>query len=139
MTLHRSPLRRKAVLVGAVMKSPRSVPRDLPRPAPRKARPVSPASPAQRRKVAGKACVHCGQSPCDPAHVIPRGMLTAGQDDPRAVVALCRQSCHRRYDSGDLDLLPALEAHARDELAFAVLRFGLVGTLRRVTNDRHAC
>jgi hypothetical protein len=102
------------------------------------------ASQAQRSKVRHQGCIVCGPAhddftcgPIDPAHVIPRSMLSAGQDDPLAVVGLGRQ-VHRRYDTGDFDLLPYLERHARQELAFAVVRFGLVNTLQRVTNERLA-
>lgn len=98
-------------------------------------RPVSPASPAQRRKVAGKACIVCAGSPCHPAHTIDRSLCPEGAEDPRAVVALCGQ-CHRLFDEQALDLLPFLEPRYREELAFAVERFGLLATLRRVTNDR---
>lgn len=93
------------------------------------------ASPAQREKVKGAACVACGREPCDPAHLLPRSLLSIGQDDPRAVIALCRDD-HRAYDQGSLDLLPFLEPVYRTELAYAVNRFGLVATLRRVTNTR---
>jgi HNH endonuclease len=83
------------------------------------------------------ACVVCKGEPCDPAHVIPRGLLTEGQDDPRAVIPLCRGH-HDAFDHGDLSLLAYLEPYYRPELAFAVQRFGLVSTLRAVTNDRAA-
>lgn len=103
-----------------------------------RARPVSEASPAQRAKCRDAACVVCRRpGPSDPAHLIDRGLLTAGQDDPLAVIPLCRQH-HDAYDAEQLDLLPYLEPHRRDELAFAVQRYGLVATLRRVTNDRDA-
>lgn len=98
-------------------------------------RPVSEASPAQRAKCREQACVVCRQpAPSDPAHLIDRALLSAGQDDPLAVVPLCRTD-HDAYDSGLLDLLPYLEPHRRDELAFAVQRYGLLASLRRVTND----
>jgi hypothetical protein len=101
-----------------------------------RARPISEASPAQREKCRDRGCVVCrSPGPCDPAHVISRGQLIDGQDDPLAVVPLCREH-HRAYDTGQLNLLPYLEPHWRDELAFAVQRYGLISTLRRVTNDR---
>ena len=96
---------------------------------------ISPASPAQREKVKLMACAVCEGEPCDPAHLISRGLLTEGQDDPRAVIPLCRGH-HDAYDHGSLSLLEHLEPHYRVELAFAVERFGLVSTLRRVTNER---
>ncbi len=92
------------------------------------------ASPEQRAKVKGEPCVFCCRiGPCDPAHVVPRSM--GGCDSAECVVALCRQ-CHRSYDSGGLDLLPALEPRLRAEIAHAVMHVGLVGLYRRVTNDR---
>lgn len=100
-----------------------------------RSRPVSPASPAQRAKVKGKACIVCAGGPCHPAHLIDRSL--GGNDDPRAVVPLC-PSCHRLYDEGGLDLLGSLEPRYREELAYAVELVGLVATLRRVTNDRWA-
>jgi hypothetical protein len=57
--------------------------------------------------------------------------------DPRAVVPLCRRH-HDAYDHEGLDILPFLEPHFRVELAFAVERFGLLSTLRRVTNERES-
>jgi hypothetical protein len=66
---------------------------------------------------------------------LSRGQLIDSQDDPLAVVPLCREH-HRAYDTGQLDLLPYLEPHWRDELAFAVQRYGLISTLRRVNNHR---
>lgn len=104
-----------------------------------KRRPISEASPEQRAAIKARPCLvdasHRGKS--HPAHLIPRGLLTEGQEDARAVVPLC-PACHRLYDEGGLDLLPHLEPLARVELAFAVERFGLVLTLRRVTNERGA-
>lgn len=92
------------------------------------------ASTAQRAKVAGRCCLVCGSpTRIDPAHLIPRSL--SGCDEPDCVVALCR-SHHRAYDSGRLDLLPALEPGARRELAHAVGHVGLLGTLRRVTGQR---
>lgn len=93
------------------------------------------ASPLQRHKVAGESSILSGRGPCDPCHVIDRSLLTVGQDDELAVVALTRDE-HRAYDEGALDLLPSLEVAGRDELAFAVKRFGLLRTLERVTNQR---
>lgn len=94
-------------------------------------------SERQRVKVMERACIVCSHpGPCDPAHVIPKGMAS-DDGDPRAVVPLCR-TCHRAYDTGSLDILPSLEPHWRSELAFAVERVGLVATLRRVTNERLA-
>lgn len=93
------------------------------------------ASPQQRRAVAGQVCLVCGRSPVDPAHLIPRGVTSVDQDDPLAVVPLCRRD-HRAYDDGRLSILEYLEPRFREELAFAVKRVGLLSTLQRVTNER---
>jgi hypothetical protein len=42
------------------------------------------------------------------------------------VTALCR-TCHRAYDSGELDLLPYLEPAWRAQVAHAVGRVGMIG------------
>ena len=103
-------------------------------PQPTKRRPISPASPAQRNKVRLAPCICCDSlGPCDPAHLVSRA--EGGDDDPRAVVPLCRR-CHRAYDDGNLDLLPSLEPHFREELAYAVELVGLLRALERVTNCR---
>lgn len=110
------------------------------RPTTKQRRAISPASPEQRAATRDRACIvdTAHGTSCHPAHLISRAALSAGQDDPRATVPLC-PACHHRYDQGgDLDLLPYLEPAFRVELAFAVERFGLLATLRRVTNDRAA-
>ena len=94
---------------------------------------VSPASPAQRAKVAGRACLVCGQRPVDPAHLVPRSL--GGCDHPDCVIPACRVH-HRLYDRGELDLLPHLEPRHRAELAHGLLHVGLLGLLRRVTGTR---
>ena len=99
---------------------------------------MTPASKAQREKVRDQTCIHCNTRPVDPAHLIPRSLLTKGQEEPEAVIALCR-SCHREYDQGQLDILPSLERFCRQELAYAVERFGLLRTLSRTTNRRWSC
>jgi 5-methylcytosine-specific restriction endonuclease McrA len=96
---------------------------------------VSPASPEQRAKVAGRACLVCGMRPVDPAHLVPRSL--GGCDQPDCVVPLCRP-CHRAYDQGQLDLVPWLEPRFRTELAHALLHVGLFRLLRRVTGTRWA-
>ena len=98
-----------------------------------KRQPISPASPEQREKVAGAKCIVCGVSGCDPAHLIDRSI--GGDDDPRAVVALCRR-CHRAYDEDGLSLLEYLEPDHRAELAYAVELVGMMAALRRITNKR---
>ena len=107
--------------------------RRVPPRAPRRA--ISPASKAHKALVRNVPCLVCGGEPCDPAHLIPRGWTTVGQEDPRAVIALDRQ-CHRGFDEGRLSLLEHLEPNYRRELAFAVEREGLLRTLHRVTGER---
>ncbi len=75
------------------------------------------ASPAQRAKVDGLACLVCGREKSDyvaidPAHLWPRG--AGGCNDALCVGPLCRDSsggCHRLFDNGELDILPALITH----------------------------
>lgn len=93
----------------------------------------TPASEPQRESIRKKGCIVCGSTECDPAHIIDR--LMGGDDDPRAVVALCRHH-HRDYDDGHLSLLELLEPHYRAELAYAVETVGLITALERITNDR---
>lgn len=100
---------------------------------PLRRRRLSPASEAQRQKVAGKACLACGRRPSDPAHLVPRSL--GGCDDPDCVVPLCRP-CHRAFDQGGLDLLPDLEPRHRMELAHALGHISLVALLERVTGER---
>jgi hypothetical protein len=57
-----------------------------------------------------------------------------GGEHPDNIVPLCR-GCHRGYDQGRLDLLPYL---TRSEQAKAVELHGLIGALRRITNEREA-
>ena len=96
--------------------------------------PFTPASAAQRAKVAGSSCLVCdATAPIDPAHLVPRSL--GGCDHPLCVVALCR-SCHRRYDTGDLDLVAWLEPDHRAEAAHAVAHLGLARALRRISGAR---
>lgn len=104
-------------------------------PKPPKRRAISPASPAQRAKVADRACIRCGRGPCHPAHLIDRSLTTVGQDDALAVIPLC-PDCHRQYDDEHLDIAAYLEPYWREEVAFAVVRIGFFPTLRRITNHR---
>ena len=99
-------------------------------------RAISTCTPAQRAKVKDTGCIVTGdRDSVTPAHVIAKGFTTVGQNDPLAVVGL-RGDLHRLYDDGELDLLPWLERACKPELAFAVMRVGLMSTLRRVTNHR---
>jgi hypothetical protein len=93
------------------------------------------ASPEQRAKVAGHACLVCGGRPPDPAHLVPRSL--GGCDHPSCCVPLCR-SHHRAYDRGELDLLSHLEPRYRTELAHGLLHLGLLRLLRRVSGTRWA-
>ena len=126
--LKRTPLKRVAVLAGSRARANGiGVPK-------RKA--VSTCTPAQRAKVKATGCIVTGdRENVDPAHLIPCGVSGVGQDDDLAVVGL-RRDLHRQYDTGELDILPYLEPAYRAELAFAVMRVGLVATYRRVTNTR---
>jgi hypothetical protein len=96
-------------------------------------------SHAQRLKVKGEPCCVCGADDLivkvDPMHIASRAQ--GGCDDPLCTVPACRV-CHRRFDTGELDLLRYLEPHYREELAHALLHLGLVGLYRRVTNERMA-
>jgi hypothetical protein len=99
-----------------------------------KRRPFAPASPAQRVKVKGQRCLVCKSATrIDPAHLIARS--AGGCDDAACVVPLCR-SCHRRYDSGGLDLVAYLEPGHRAEAAHAVAHVGLAAALRRISATR---
>jgi hypothetical protein len=92
-----------------------------------------PASRAQRAKVAGRVCLVCGERPVDPAHLVPRSL--GGCDESDCVVPLCRLH-YRRYDHGQVDLLPYLEPRLRAELQLGLGHLGLLGLLRRVTGCR---
>lgn len=96
------------------------------------------ASPVQREKVKGMACVGCGAMQnewtiIDPMHLCARGM--GGCDDPLCVVPGCRTAtggCHPAFDEGELDLIAKLEPAHRAEVAHAVMHLGLEGTRRRL-------
>ena len=106
----------------------------LKRTTPLKRRAFAPSSPAQRAKVTGRPCLVCNRATrIDPAHLIPRSL--GGCDDALCVIALCR-TCHRRYDSGELDLVAYLEPRHRAEAAHAVEHLGLAGALRRISGRR---
>lgn len=98
-------------------------------------RPVSPASPAQRRKVAGKACIVCAGSPCHPAHGCPRGM--GGCDHPDCAIPLCPH-CHLLWDTGHVSILEHVVAHGLVvEMAHMLAHYGdPVTVCERLTNDR---
>ena len=72
-------------------------------------------SKAQREKVKLLPCAYCGREASeyvaiDPAHVWPRGK--GGCDHEDCVIPACREpngdGCHRLFDEGKLELLPAL-------------------------------
>jgi hypothetical protein len=106
------------------------------------------ASPAQRKKVKGLACVGCGKEAggawaIDPMHVWPRGK--SGCDDPVCVLPGCRnvytgEGCHRAFDQGELDLLPRLagsEAWAKEQAhPIAEHGVGLVEPVKRLGGNQ---
>jgi hypothetical protein len=86
---------------------------------------------AQRAAVAGRRCIVCGTDKrVDAAHLTPRSL--GGCGDARCCVPLCRAD-RRRYDAGELDLLPYLEPAWRAQLAHAVGHVGLIAALRRIS------
>lgn len=96
-------------------------------------RPSFAASTAQRHKVAGRVCAHCGQAPCDPAHLTPRAR--GGCNHPDCVIPLCR-ACHRRFDADRrIDLAPVLaspefaveRAHMASHMSFPECLHRLTG------------
>lgn len=88
----------------------------------------------QRAAVAGRPCIACGSDRrIDPAHLIPRSLRGCGH--ALCTVPLCRR-CHRRYDTGGLDLLPYLEPAWRAHVAHGVGHVGLIGALRRISGER---
>jgi hypothetical protein len=123
--MKRTPLRRRAQLRART---------PLRRTAPLRRTESLAATDSQRAAVAGRPCVVCGGTDgVDPAHVIPRSL--GGCGDPLCVVPLCRRTCHRAYDVGQLDLLPYLEPRFRAQLAHAVGHVGLVAALRRISGS----
>lgn len=101
------------------------------------ARPPLSASPAQRAKIVGAACVVCQQTKgITPAHLAPRSMGGCdGCDAADCVVPLC-WTHHRAYDEGRLELLGHFEAQWRQEVAHAVMHLGLIGAVRRLAPGR---
>lgn len=108
------------------------------------------ASPAQRAKVEGTACVGCGREATedkrvviDPAHVWPQGK--GGCKHPDCVLGLCRgfdYSCHTLFDEGRLDLLKKVSD--RPELfaveiahPIACHRVTLIELVTRLAGNRH--
>lgn len=129
--MRRTPLRRRRPLRRGRPLARRA---PLQRSAALKRRPFAPASAAQRAKVTGRRCLVCNATTrIDPAHLIARS--AGGCDDALCVIALCRV-CHRRYDSGALDLVAYLEPEHRAEAAHAVQHVGLASALRRISATR---
>jgi 5-methylcytosine-specific restriction endonuclease McrA len=89
-----------------------------------------------REKCEGEGCCRvCRRPDPEAAHIIPRSQVSPPHGEhPDNIVPLCR-GCHRGYDQGRLDLLPYL---TRGEQAKAVELHGLIGALRRITNEREA-
>lgn len=118
----------------------------LKRTATTKRRPISPASPAQRRKARGSACIVTGAlaiegATVDPAHLCSRAH--GGCDNPLCVVPL-RRDVHESFDRGELDLLPYLRPHHSPTLYLPEIQHALghydgnlLGLLRRLTGDRY--
>jgi hypothetical protein len=80
------------------------------------------ASAVQRDRVRFAACIVCGQTPVDPAHLCPRSFR--GCDEPECVVPLCRAH-HREFDDGRLDLLPHVSGQGFEaELAHMQRHYG---------------
>jgi hypothetical protein len=82
------------------------------------ATPRTPASPEQRRKVAGSLCIVCGRSPVDPAHLVPQRLGGCAAAD--CVVALCRTH-HRLFDTNRLILAPYLGPGLEREMRHALV------------------
>lgn len=84
----------------------------------------------------GHRCRVCGSTELvDPAHVIPRSRVTAGGEDPRNIVPLCRLD-HMAFDAGhSLDLLPYLSL---SEQGYAAELVGIAEAFQRCTNQRLA-
>lgn len=124
----------KSMARGSTFNIVRSALRRSP-PKPR-SRPVSPASPAQRAKVTDARSIVSAEPAGPPAHLWPRGR--GGCDDPLCVIPLTPAE-HRRFDDGDLDLLPYLLAHGLvGELQHALGHAdgNLIALLQRVTGVR---
>jgi hypothetical protein len=81
------------------------------------ATPRVPASPEQRRKVAGVFCLVCGRAPVDPARLVPQRL--GGCEAADCVVPLCRTH-HRFFDGGRLVLAPYLGPEFERELRHAL-------------------
>lgn len=97
----------------------------------------TPASTDQRSKVRGRLCLAHGEEcagPIDPAHLVDRAL--GGDEDPRAVVPLCRFH-HDAYDNNNLSLLEFLEPHWRTEQAYAVELVGLLSAINQITGERY--
>jgi hypothetical protein len=105
------------------------------------------ASPAQKRKVVEHPfCIACGIQAStyvaiDPAHLTKR--QHGGCDHELCVVPLCRgpqsNHCHRRWDEGDLDLLPVLTARwpaQREEVQHMLEHLGPVSMVERLANSK---
>lgn len=76
-----------------------------------------------------QCCRYCdsGQS-LDPAHLWPRSL--GGSMDTNNIIPLCR-SCHTKYDSGSLDVLPCLSLE--EQLQVVREANGIARAYRRLT------
>lgn len=103
-----------------------------------KRRGISPASMAQREKVAGLRSIVSGEPHCTPTHLWPRGR--GGCDDALCVVPTTFHE-HRLFDDGRLDLLPHLLAAgcvAEIQHALGHCDGSLIQLLERLTGQRWA-
>jgi 5-methylcytosine-specific restriction endonuclease McrA len=84
-------------------------------------------------------CRNCGDRPVEAAHTIGRArdVRTGGKVvvSPDAIIPLCR-SCHRAYDSRQLDILPLMTV--REQARAVEDAGGIMAALRRVTGSREA-
>lgn len=99
----------------------------------------TPASPAQREKARIEPCVVSGDEVVygaiiDPAHLCARAH--GGCDSELCVVPL-RRDLHRRFDDGDLDLLPHLIGRRVPELCHALEHYdgSLILLARRLSKN----
>ena len=83
---------------------------------------------ARQKCDAEQECRWCGyRGGLDAAHIVPRSL--GGGQSADSIVPLCRD-CHRAYDAGRLDLLPALTFA---EQAEAVRVLGIHRALQRIS------
>lgn len=95
-----------------------------------------------------EACAYCGKGTnLEWAHIPPRTHDAVGEDGirthglvkvkPERIVVLCgpatdSSSCHYKFDSGEIDLLPKLIDCAPEKIVEAVNVLGMEGARRRL-------